>query len=187
MQYLRERLLTIHDTKNQIMKLDPQTETMPETVNHITNIYPNSTINLQTKVRVQTLERSGGNPSLLLFTDNRRIDKVRQYRAEANADQKNEDYKSFREKLNSQSKRRKNIKFGTVADGQSAIDLVKNDLAQSLAKQRTTQVSPLKNYTNKVSLASPSRELYDKVGSLQSHITEEGVSQAAPDSLLCLP
>ena len=52
MQYLRERLLIIHDTKNEIMKLDPQTETMPATVNHITNIYPNSTINLQKKVRV---------------------------------------------------------------------------------------------------------------------------------------
>ena len=107
---------------------------MPATVNHITNIYPNSTINLQKKVRIQTLEKSGGNPGLLLFSDNRRIDKVRQYRAEANADQKNEDYKSFRDKLNSQSKRRKNIKFGNVEDGQSAVDLIKNDLAQSLAK-----------------------------------------------------
>ena len=131
---MRERLLTIHDTKNSIMKLDHQTESMPATVNHITNIYPNSTINLQKKVRIQTLEKSGGNPGLLLFSDNRRIDKVRQYRAEANADQKNEDYKSFRDKLNSQSKRRKNIKFGTVEDGQSSIDLIKNDLAQSLAK-----------------------------------------------------
>ena len=56
-----------------------------------------------------------------------------------------------------------------------------------MAKQRTTQTSPLKNYTMKVSLASTSRELYDKVGAMQSKMTEEGVSLAAPDSHLFLP
>ena len=39
----------------------------------------------------------------------------------------------------------------------------------------------------KVSLASQHRELYDKVGSMQSKITEEGISLGAPDSQLCLP
>ena len=39
----------------------------------------------------------------------------------------------------------------------------------------------------KVSLASTSRELYDKVGAMQSKMTEEGVSLAAPDSHLFLP
>ena len=52
MKYLRERLITIHDTKNEILKLDPTTEFLPTTTNHITNLYPNSTKTLQKKVRV---------------------------------------------------------------------------------------------------------------------------------------
>ena len=169
MRYLRDRLLTLHETKSEILKLDPQTESMPATVNHVTRMYPNSTRTLQKKVRAQTLEKSGNNPGLLLFTDNRRADKVRQYRAEANADAAGEHYQSFREKLNSASKRRTQLQYGTVQDGQSSIDLVHNDLIQSLAKKRTTQMSPVKTINSKVSMATLDREfLYDQVGTLQS-------------------
>ena len=52
MRYLRDRLLTIHETKTQILTLDPCSAQMPATVNHITNMYPHSTVNLQKKVRV---------------------------------------------------------------------------------------------------------------------------------------
>ena len=43
MKYLRERLMSIHDTKSEILKLDPATISLPNTVEHMVNMYPNST------------------------------------------------------------------------------------------------------------------------------------------------
>ena len=47
-------------------------------------------------------------------------------RAEENAEKIGIQYKSLRDKLNSASKRRKQLEFGSVDQGQSTVDLLKN-------------------------------------------------------------
>ena len=79
MNYLRDRLLDLHETRNEIVKMDRMSEFLPQTFKHIAKMYPNSTKVLQKKVRTQTLEKSGGNPALLLFSDNRGKEKQRLY------------------------------------------------------------------------------------------------------------
>ena len=63
---------------------------------------------------------------MLLFSDNRGKDKQRLYRAGKNAEKEGVEFKSFRDKLNSASKRRKQLDFGTVEQGQSTVDLIKS-------------------------------------------------------------
>ena len=104
---MRDRLLDLHETRNEIIKLDKISSTLPVTQKHMTEMYPNSTKNFQNKCRIQTLEKSGGNAALLLFSDNRGKDKQRLYRAANNAEKDGIEFKSFRDKLNSASKRRK--------------------------------------------------------------------------------
>ena len=77
LNYLRDRLLEIHETRSEIVKMDKISETLPETFKHMAEMYPNSTKNLQKKIRIKTLEQSGGNTALLLFSDNRGKDKQR--------------------------------------------------------------------------------------------------------------
>ena len=117
MNYMRDRLLDLHETRTEIIKLDRISSTLPMTQKHMGEMYPNSTKNFQNKCRITTLEKSGGNAALLLFSDNRGKDKQRLYRANNNADKEGVEFKSFREKLNSASKRRKQLKFGTVEQG----------------------------------------------------------------------
>ena len=88
MNYLRDRLLELHETRNEIVKMDRMSESLPQTFKHMAKMYPNSTKVLQKKVRIQTLEKSGGNPALLLFSDNRGKEKQRLYQAEANSEKK---------------------------------------------------------------------------------------------------
>ena len=45
LNYLKERLLEIHDTRNHIASLDKNSSKLQETVNHIESIYPNSNKN----------------------------------------------------------------------------------------------------------------------------------------------
>ena len=150
MNYIRDRLLEIHETRHEIVKMDRMSETLPQTYKHMAEMYPNSTKTLQKKMRIQTLNNSGGNTALLLLSDNRGKDKQRQFRAGDNALKAGFEYKSLRDKLDSASKRRKQIDFGTLEQGQSEFDLVKNQPFLSLAQKRETQRSPLKNYNEKV-------------------------------------
>ena len=107
MNYMRDRLLDLHETRNEIIKLDKISSTLPMTQKHMVDMYPNSTKSFQNKCRIHTLEKSGGNAALLLFSDNRGKDKQRLNRAENKAERDGVEFKSFREKLNSASKRRK--------------------------------------------------------------------------------
>ena len=100
--------------------------TLPMTYKHMQEMYPNSTKSLQNKFRITTLANSGGNTDLLLFSDNRSKDMQRLQRAEENAEKIGIQYKSLRDKLNSASKRRKQLEFGSVDQGQSTVDLLKN-------------------------------------------------------------
>jgi hypothetical protein len=77
MNYLRDRLLTIHETRTEIIRLDKMAQALPMTYHHMSEMYPNSTKSLQKKFRINTLEKSGGNAALLLFSDNRGKDKQR--------------------------------------------------------------------------------------------------------------
>lgn len=109
LQSMRERLADLHDTRSEILRMDKKSNTLQETINHMEVMYPNSTKSLQRKFRLDTLGQSGGNSALLLFSDNRSKDKARLNRAGNNANQDGREYKSFREKLNSASKRRMQI------------------------------------------------------------------------------
>ena len=75
MNYIRDRLLEIHETRHEIVKMDRMSETLPQTYKHMAEMYPNSTKTLQKKMRIQTLNNSGGNTALLLLSDNRGKDK----------------------------------------------------------------------------------------------------------------
>ena len=107
MNYMRDRLLDLHEVRNEIVSMDKGSSSLPMTNKHIKSMYPNSTKSLQNKFRSHTLEKSGGNAALLLFSDNRGKDKARENRAGDNADRDGYQFKSLREKLNSSSKRRK--------------------------------------------------------------------------------
>ena len=126
MNYMRDRLLEIHETRTEIVQMDKMSSTLPMTYKHMQEMYPNSTKSLQNKFRITTLANSGGNTDLLLFSDNRSKDMQRLQRAEENAEKIGIQYKSLRDKLNSASKRRKQLEFGSVDQGQSTVDLLKN-------------------------------------------------------------
>ena len=114
LNHMRDRLLEIHETRTEIVNLDKISKTLPTTYKHMAEMYPNSTKALQKKFRITTLEKSGGNTALLLFSDNRGKDMQRQDRAGRNAEKDGYEYKTLRERLNSASKRRKQIEFGTA-------------------------------------------------------------------------
>mmetsp|Transcript_34348 Transcript_34348/g.42413 ORF Transcript_34348/g.42413 Transcript_34348/m.42413 type:complete len:100 (+) Transcript_34348:1317-1616(+) len=97
------------------------------------HMYPNSTKSVQKKFCINTLEKSGGNPALLMFSDNRGKDMQRSKRAGENADKQGFQYKTLREKLNSASKRRKQLEFGTAEQAQSSIDQILCQPVKSLA------------------------------------------------------
>ena len=139
--------------------MDRMSEFLPQTFKHIAKMYPNSTKVLQKKVRTQTLEKSGGNPALLLFSDNRGKEKQRLYQAESNSERKGFAYKSLRDKLDSASKRRKQIEFGTIEAGQSTVDLINSAPKKTLAQKRETQKSPLRNYNDCLKIAESSQLL----------------------------
>ena len=42
LELLKERLLTIHETKGKVMKLDDLSATLPNTINHMLRMYPNT-------------------------------------------------------------------------------------------------------------------------------------------------
>ena len=46
MNYMRDRLLEIHETRNEIISIDKLSASMPMTQKHIDKMYPNSTKNL---------------------------------------------------------------------------------------------------------------------------------------------
>ena len=46
MNYLRDRLLDIHETRNEIANLDKMSSSLPLTHKHMATMYPNSTKNL---------------------------------------------------------------------------------------------------------------------------------------------
>ena len=52
MNYMRDRLLDLHETRNEIIKLDKISSTLPMTQKHMTEMYPNSTKNFQNKCRI---------------------------------------------------------------------------------------------------------------------------------------
>ena len=100
---------------------------------------------------------------MLLFSDNRGKEKQMQYRADENADKEGVQYKSLRQKLNSASKRRKQINFGTVEQGQSTVDLIKNKPNVTLANKRETQKSPLKDHDANLKVAHESTSLLHSI------------------------
>ena len=71
-------------------------------------------------------------------------------KAEMTAKTKGQLYQSLREKLNSTSRKRKEIEYGTAGQGQSTIDLFLNHPKQSLLLIRETMDSPLKNLNENV-------------------------------------
>jgi len=52
MNYLRDRLVDIHETRNEIAKMDKVSATLPLTHRHMAEMYPNSTKSLQKKMRI---------------------------------------------------------------------------------------------------------------------------------------
>jgi len=164
---LRDRLLNIHLTKQELARLDKLQVSKTATFNHIAAMYPNSTVSLQKKFSIHTLEQNGGNTTLLLFSDNRGKDRLRVRRAAEKSEKNGFQFKTLREKLNSASKRRKQIQFGTAEQAQSTIDIVKSQPNQSLATQREISKSPLKTYNSSLKVAQDSsallRHLKDQV------------------------
>ena len=45
-------MLEIHETRNEIVKMDTISATLPETFKHMAELYPNSTKNFQKKCRI---------------------------------------------------------------------------------------------------------------------------------------
>ena len=74
LNYMRDRLLELHETRTEIVGLDKMSSALPLTYKHMQEMYPNSTKSLQNKFRITTLANSGGNTDLLLFSDNRSKD-----------------------------------------------------------------------------------------------------------------
>jgi hypothetical protein len=70
LEFLRDRLIKSHETKGKVIQIDPNSAAISETVDHIMKMYPNSNTILKRRVRMQTLERTGNSPMLLLVTDN---------------------------------------------------------------------------------------------------------------------
>ena len=52
MNYMRDRLLDLHETRNEIIKLDRISSSLPMTQKHVEDMYPNSTKNFQNKCRI---------------------------------------------------------------------------------------------------------------------------------------
>ena len=71
--------------RNKIVKLDKMQAAQPLTYKHMAIMYPNSTKSVQKKFCINTLEKSGGNAALLMFSDNRGRDMQRSKRAGDNA------------------------------------------------------------------------------------------------------
>jgi hypothetical protein len=70
LEFLRDRLTKSHETKGKVISIDPNSAAISSTVDHIMKMYPNSNTILKRRVRMQTLERTGNSPHLLLVTDN---------------------------------------------------------------------------------------------------------------------
>ena len=68
---LRDRLLNLHQTRNEITKLDKMHAALPMTYKHMAKMFPNSNKTVQKKFSINTLEKNGGNAALLMFSDNR--------------------------------------------------------------------------------------------------------------------
>ena len=109
------------------------------TYKHMAKMYPNSCKAVQKKFSIDTLKASGGNAALLMFSDNRAKEMQMSKRASKNAGKMGFAYQTLREKLNSASKRRKQLEFGTNEQAQSSVDQIMSLTKISLAKMRETQ------------------------------------------------
>lgn len=104
------------------MKMDIKAAVLPGTIDHINKMYPNFNMTLKRKVRTNTLERTGNNPLLVMFTDNKRNEEIRNELAERRAHERGEEYVNLKDKIFEKNKVRTYLKYGVPHAMQSYVD-----------------------------------------------------------------
>ena len=64
--------------RKEIFEADLQSKTFESTVSYVKSIYPTSNLSAQLNIRKALLEESCNNPTLLMFSSNKRIEKLRE-------------------------------------------------------------------------------------------------------------
>ena len=122
LEMLRDRLSKTNEVKQEVMKMDIKAAVLPGTIDHINKMYPNFNMTLKRKVRTNTLELTGNNPLLVMFTDNKRNEEIRNELAERRAHERGEEYVNLKDKIFEKNKVRTYLKYGVPHSMQSYVD-----------------------------------------------------------------
>ncbi|TNV73816.1 hypothetical protein FGO68_gene16334 [Halteria grandinella] len=77
LDWIRSRLEKCHLLRKEISAMNQISKTYEKTISHVRGIYPTSTLPAQLNIRKALMNESSNNPNLLLFTQNKRIEKLR--------------------------------------------------------------------------------------------------------------
>jgi hypothetical protein len=78
LEWIKSRLERVHFTRSKLADQDLQSASFEPTLNKVRQIYPLSTLGSQLALRKVLLSEASGNPNLLIFAQNKRLENVRE-------------------------------------------------------------------------------------------------------------